>query len=125
MSADNGIYIGSFPVSEGSEIKEYRTIHAQAIDNVSWNPNQDSDEGDYENPREIVEYFGAAYPFSVQSVAQAKAFLMEKEIMDGDLPILEYGISSMTFEHSMQYYRDHAHEVVYKWDEREKTDGQH
>lgn len=112
MSADNGIYIGAFPKTEGSTEYEYRVIHAQAIDNVYWTP----DDSLEENPREIVQYFGKAEVMT-EEFAHKKAFEMEKEILNDEFcPILEYGISTMTFNRPFKYYEEHAHEIKYKWD---------
>ena len=129
MSADNGIYIGRFPV-QGYEhlantdmaIYEYRVIHAQAIENLEFFSEEQAElekKFNGENPRAIVEYFGDAYPFSDGTRAREKAFQMEQEILnDAYCPILEYGINSMSFRKPMSFYREHAKEIVYKWDKQ-------
>ena len=106
MSADNGIYVGKFPTVDPNNF-EYRVIHAQAIENLSY---ETPDNCDY-SPEEVVRYFGQAYPFSDEKRAQDSALRMEKEILSDDIcPILEYGISSITFRFTMQYYRNHEKE---------------
>ena len=97
MSADNGIYIGEF----GNEGKEFRVIHAQAIDNVYY-PNG-------ENAVSIVEYFGRAEVFDTREAAQGAAFKLENEILDDDFcPVLEYGISTLKFSRSFSEYEKEA-----------------
>src|SRR5271157_3513136 len=108
MSADNGIYIGKFPIqdekSQGSTGYEYRVIHAQAIDNISFFSDKKLEEKfKGENPRAIVEYFGRAEVFT-EKQAQDKAFEMEEEILNDEYcPILEYGISTLTFRHQFAW----------------------
>lgn len=97
MSADNGIYIGWF----GD--KEFRVIHAQAIDTVYY-PNG-------ENAVQIVIYFGEAAVFDSLEAAQKEAFRMEDEIMNNDFcPILEYGISTLKFSKTFEEYTKEAEE---------------
>ena len=55
MSADNGIYVGKFPTVDPNNF-EYRVIHAQAIENLSY---ETPDNCDY-SPEEVVRYFGQA-----------------------------------------------------------------
>lgn len=87
MSADNGIYVGTFPTQGG---KEYRVIHAQAIDNVDYGDQEMQD-----NTR--VAYFGDAVSFGNLDDAMEEAkFLADKEIKETG--ILEYGISILDFE---------------------------
>jgi len=117
MSADNGIYIGKFPKDIGHE---YRVIHAQAIENLEFfDKEEDAKKYAGENPRAIVEYFGGAPVYS-ETRAFHEAQRMEKEILSDDFcPILEYGISTITFKHPFAYYQEHAHEIVYSWDKAE------
>jgi hypothetical protein len=75
MSADNGVYISTFPKEDGT--KEYRVTDAQAIENVKWE--------EY-----VREYFENAFVFSTEEEAVAKAVDIYKE-----LPICEYGISML------------------------------
>ena len=91
MSADNGIYIGCF------KDKEFRVIHAQAIDNVYY-PNG-------ENALSIVEYFGDAPIFNSIEEAQKEASRQETECLnDKFCPILEYGINILKFSKSFEAY---------------------
>ena len=86
MSADNGIYLAKF--KDG-----YRVAHAQSIDNCEYQ-GRDS---------EIAKAFQVLYfgdcPVLSEKEAQKIAFEMEKEIMESDFPILEYGISTIEFGH--------------------------
>lgn len=87
MSADNGIYIGCFP--DG-----FRVIHAQAIENC--------DDGDgfpqnYVDATRVI-YYGDATLYKHKEDARKKAFEMYDEIMEGDMPILEYGISEVEYD---------------------------
>lgn len=81
MSADNGIYIATFPTDNGGE--EYRVTHAQAIENV-------------EDEYCVRDYFERAATFGDLNEARAYAFKLEQEIIADDYcPILEYGICSL------------------------------
>ena len=119
MSADNGIYIGRFPKTANPyNVKlheadvEYRVIHAQAIDNLDFKVPEDMDY----NPREVMSYFENAPVFADEKSAVTEAYRMYKEQMESDCPIVEYGISEIRFSQPYQFYVDHAHEIVYKWD---------
>ena len=105
ISADNGIYIAEFPTLDGS--REWRVIHAQAIDNLDYYP-----EGSPEEAREIIEYFGtdSARIFSNLDAALKAAFELEDEILNDDFcPILEYGVCRLpAFEYPMEVYRNRA-----------------
>jgi len=117
MSADNGIYIGVFPTERNDQSREYRVIEAQAIDNLDFFPDEETEKKfNGENPRSIVEYFGHAEVFHDLALAEKKAFSIEKEIADSYCPILEYGISTIRFAHPYSFYQAHAKEIVYKWD---------
>lgn len=108
MSADNGIYI--LETKDG-----FRVTHAQAIDNLWWwwtderlydnewvkgeqertkeNPYQGKGETRTElNPRELRNYFGKCEVFRSDIQALIHARYLEREIMNSDCPILEYGI---------------------------------
>lgn len=124
MSADNGIYIGKFPKTTNIQDGfEFRVIHAQAIDNISLFPDgyeQKEQEFKGENPRSIVEYFGQTEILDELS-AQQKAFKMEQEILNDDYcPILEYGISTITFTQPFDFYQAHKADIKYKWDKFEQ-----
>lgn len=81
MSADNGIYIATFPNHSGGE--EYRVTHAQAIENTKYD--------EY-----VRDYFENAATFASLNVARNYAFRLEQEILKDDFcPILEYGIVSL------------------------------
>jgi hypothetical protein len=113
MSADNGIYVGKFPTQEGSF--EFRVIHAQAIDNLWCMP--DSSYG--ENPRSIVEYFSDAPVWDTFERASRVAQDMADEILKDDIcPILEYGISYISFQNTFKYYLENKHKIVYPWDKK-------
>jgi hypothetical protein len=109
MSADNGIYLLETPAVKGSKKKEYRVIHAQAIDNIYWDencPNNNNSEG---NPSQVVAYFGNTTAFNDAETAWGYAREIEKKILSDDYcPILEYGISSIKLPHPFSYYRDNA-----------------
>lgn len=88
MSADNGIYIAEFP--DG-----FRVIHAQAIDNLWYDPeNGQPSEGPAHLPT-VKDYFGKAECFATLDEAWKKAQRMYKEIMDSECPILEYGVGEI------------------------------
>ena len=99
ISADNGIYIAEFPTLDGS--REWRVIHAQAIDNLDYYP-----EGSPEEAREIVEYFGTdrARIFGDSDSAFKAAFEMQDEY-----GWTEYGVCTLpAFEYPMEVYRNRA-----------------
>lgn len=102
MSADNGIYILITPLKQGLE---YRVIYAQAIDNIRFVPSED-DEFDYShgNPREIVQYFENAPRFETFKEAWQCAYELYDEIMNGDFPIVEYGISVLRLDKPFTWY---------------------
>lgn len=92
MSADNGIYILKTPapaIKKGDAYTnqhgkfEYRVAHTQAIENI-----------DYCHFY-IPIIFGDCVVFTSKDAAEDEAFRMEKEIINGDFPVLEYGISSI------------------------------
>jgi len=94
MSADNGIYIGRFPKTENPHQVElhpvdyeYRVIHAQAIENINWFPDEKSSDENQseldkkfegENPREIVQYFENAKMMDEVNARQ-RAFELEEK----------------------------------------------
>lgn len=91
MSADNGVYIGEFPVSntDRSE-KEYRAIEAQAIDNVDYGT---SLEQDYSR----VAYFGNAKSFASFAEAYEEAERLYNACME-NFGVCEYGICNLVFD---------------------------
>lgn len=94
MSADNGVYI---LVSRGRKTrhghkKEYRVIHAQAIENIFWCLNYP--EGAAEpvlNRDDVLSYFGEARVFTDRRVAEGYAQRIYDEWMR-DVGYVEYGI---------------------------------
>ena len=99
MSADNGIYIGWF----GKENKEFRVIHAQAVENLYYRNG--------ENAVAIVDYFKNAAAFDNLEAAQKEAFRQKEEILNDDFcPILEYGICSLKFSRSFAEFEKEAQE---------------
>ncbi|GIU69158.1 MAG: hypothetical protein KatS3mg002_0394 [Candidatus Woesearchaeota archaeon] len=86
MSADNGIYITSFPTKDG---KEWRVIEARAIENCFDDPRW---------PQEIIDLYRVMYyidaeRFETEKEARERAWQMYDEVMSREFPILEYGIS--------------------------------
>lgn len=89
MSADNGIYILKSPKGDGFE---FRIIHAQAIENIEYEPDREG-----YNTQELKRYFGKAKVFDNKEGAWKLAFEIEQDILSDDFcPILEYGISSIS-----------------------------
>ena len=109
MSVDNGIYI--LKSKDG-----YRVVHTQAIDNLFWwwndgrlyddayveglekqgvkNPFHHKGETRSEiNPIFLFNCFSKALVLGTEEEAWDEAKRMYKEIMGGDFPIIEYGIS--------------------------------
>ena len=80
MSADNGIYILKTK-------DQYRVIHAQAIDNLSWSLIKRDSQREMV-PTRIVEYYGNSRYTRDAEIAQKVAFAMSRKY-----PVLEYGIS--------------------------------
>jgi len=94
MSSDNGIYICEFPN------QEWRVIHAQAIDNLSYEP----DDEDGFNSVQVINYcnVGAA-TFGSKEQAMVHAHRMAE-----DYEILEYGVSVIKFPHTIDQYQRRA-----------------
>lgn len=119
MSADNGIYIGRFlrkwrcgkcdggafpehsvrctkreDYTRGDGSYVYRVITAQAIENC---------DEDYKFPKELtaayrVEYYGRSEVFDSEEDAWNEARRLESEIMGSEFPVLEYGISMISYD---------------------------
>jgi hypothetical protein len=76
MSADNGVYI---LVNRGRKTqrghkKEYRVIHAQAIENISFMPDYPlGEEERLLNREQVLSYFGEARVFTDRKLAEAYA----------------------------------------------------
>jgi hypothetical protein len=88
VSADNGIYLGEFPTLDGG--KEYRVVHAVAIENVDFG---DPDMQDHTR----VSYFGKAHSYQSFELAWEEARLLAQKITD-DYGFLEYGIQLLEFD---------------------------
>jgi len=90
MSADNGIYIGSFPTVDGG--KEYRVIHAQAIDNC---------EDHSQFPQQLTDAYRVLYyggsPVLDLDQAWARARTLYEQVMQ-ESGVLEYGISTIDYD---------------------------
>ena len=99
MAADNGIYIGVFPTTEG---KEFRVIHAQAIENCDDIAFDGTSRTQEEVDAYRVMYFGSAKPFKTIEEARTEAWRLHDEIMSSDFPVLEYGISEIEFTRPLQ-----------------------
>lgn len=94
MSADNGIYVASFPIADSTEV-QWRVIHAQAIDNVDYGSMAEQDASRW-------AYFGDAKTFSNKKDALTYAHDLEEEILNDDFcNILEYGVNCIEFEHPL------------------------
>lgn len=94
MSADNGIYIGEFPN------QEWRVIHAQAIDNLNYEP----DDEDGFSAAQVINYFNTgAATFGSKERAMVAAHKMAE-----DCEILEYGVSTINFPFTMDQYQRRA-----------------
>ncbi len=100
MSADNGIYIATFPTGKGDKV-EYRVIHAQAIENVG-NPD------DLWHERCVREYFANAMVFSNKHDAIVAAYALARDIAE-EGP-LEYGVVLCVFAKPYSQYTG-----TYKW----------
>lgn len=94
MSADNGVYV---LVSRGRKTqhghkKEYRVIHAQAIENIEWSPDYPVGSGEMLLNREyVLSYFGEARVFTDRRVAEGYAQRIYDEWVK-DFGYVEYGI---------------------------------
>ncbi len=92
MSADNGIYI---LVTKGRKRgqKEYRVIHAQAIENICETPDYPASPQESVLDREcVLELFGECRVFTDRKFAEGYAMCMEDQTW-----FTEYGISFLDF----------------------------
>lgn len=96
MSADNGIYVASFPNKDGG--KEFRVAHAQAIENTTLNfmPNGENKTKLQDAYRVLI--FGQSAVFANRDQALQKAAEVEDEIMNSNYAVLEYGICFLDFD---------------------------
>lgn len=109
MSADNGVYI---LVSRGRWTRhgykrEYRAVHAQAIENITYHPDYpDSPNKEPELNREMVlEYFGEARVFTDRRMAEGYAQAIYDQWMR-EFGVVEYGI---------RWFDECAHIPFPKW----------
>lgn len=109
MSADNGVYI---LVSRGRWTRhgykrEYRVIHAQAIENVTCQPDYPGSKNREPelNRAMVLEYFGEARVFTDRRVAEGYALAVYDQWMKG-LGTVEYGI---------RWFDEFAHIPFPKW----------
>lgn len=109
LSSDNGVYVGEFPTQSGE--KEYRVIHAQAIENVDFG---DQEMQDYTR----VSYFGNAISFGTLELAVEEASFLANKVLD-DCGLLEYGISILKFDRPLLNKTVEEAEALLekKWDE--------
>jgi hypothetical protein len=103
MSADNCIAFLSTPKKQGSNEKEYRVIHCQAIDNIYYDVKFAECYNRYGNPIEVVNYFGKAIVIDNYEEALNKATKLELEI-----GYTEYGINYIELPHPFSYYIKNA-----------------
>lgn len=87
VSADNGIYILETPADP---TPEFRVTHAQAIENVWWNPETKEIDQSYWNEDEILAYFSKCKVYRNRLEALEVAHKMAE-----DYTVLEYGVSSL------------------------------
>ena len=95
MSADNGIYILE-------TLDQYRVVHTQAIDNLTWSFENLSCDNDLV-PTRIVEYYGNCKPIKNESEVRRIAFEMAKTII-----YLEYGIHTITVDKTWEEINENA-----------------
>ena len=93
MSADNCVAVASFPTIDGN--KEYRVVHAQAIENCD----DDSRWQQKLTDAMRVSYFGKSIVYTTEAAALSRAKEIYDEIMADDFcPICEYGIISIAYD---------------------------
>ena len=97
MSADNGIYIGVFPIADGG--KEYRVIHAGAIENCD-------DSKSF--PQSLIDAYRVRYwkdapVFDNRDAAWSKAREIYDKIMEDDFcPVVEYGVCEIVYDRPLE-----------------------
>lgn len=109
MSADNCIAVGEFPTKGGG--KEYRVIHAQAVENLDYGTQEMQD---YTR----VAYFGDATSFKGELEAMVEAERLAEEVINS-AGVLEYGIQMFFFDRPLlNVSMEEADEWLRKkWDE--------
>ena len=102
MSADNGIYILGTKKPNTEKEFEFRVVHAQSINNITW---AGSPEFDDLNATIVCDYFGRSNIYTLEE-ARERAFELEEEVLSSSCPILKYGIHTMYFntEFPVDYY---------------------
>lgn len=120
MSADNGIYVlktripaeAAFDLKADRIIKdfEYRVIHAQAIENISYNLETGECQPDF-IPEEAYRYFSESPVFFDESEAFHYAHTEAK-----DCAILEYGVCLLDYGH--QVFETFSEEELAAYDRR-------
>ncbi len=103
MSADNGIYILVLK-------DQCKVIHTQAIENLYWSHLTKSSNSEPNSAR-VVEYFYEQPALTLEE-ARNIAFEIEKEIMESDHPVLEYGISSIKIDKTWKELVTEAKEIA-------------
>lgn len=113
MSADNGIYITSFPTKDGG--KEWRVIETTAIENTFDSARL---------PQEITDLYRAVYyadakKFKTEKEALEEAWKRYNNIMSSDFPVLEHGISKIEFDRPLpEMTREEASKKLYAFLEK-------
>lgn len=115
MSSDNGIYILKTKAEEHAATPfEYRVAHAQAIENIYWDPEKGETRQDGRFTPEIAfMYFGRAPVFSKEDLALAEARRLEDQHT-----ILEYGISML--DHGDQEFLTFTKEELAEFERRDE-----
>jgi hypothetical protein len=101
MSADNGVYIlaSRGPKKRRGYTKEYRVVHAQAIDNITWQPDYPAGNGESElNQKYVLLIFGNARVFTDRRIAEGYAQCLYDELV-GDDYVVEYGTCFLDYAH--------------------------
>lgn len=94
MSADNGVYILVTKGNRGK--KEYRVSHAQAVENLWYEPDHPQGSRDGLNTKYAHLLFGKSRVFTDMKLARGYAERIYDEWM-GDFGIVEYGITTLDF----------------------------
>lgn len=94
MSAGNGIYIGRWNGKDSGY--EYRVVETQNIEDYDFTRSV-ADMPDEIIRMNWVSHFGQSKIFRTLDDARTEANRLYAEIMNSDFPVLEYGISELTF----------------------------
>ncbi len=94
MSADNGIYILGTKKPNTEKEFEFRVVHAQSINNITW---AGSPEFDDLNATIVCDYFGRSNIYTLEE-ARERAFELEEEVLqtmrdlrDNDVDVVTIG----------------------------------